>query len=158
MSSTRAYPSWEIPPCKKSPESHAHATVLLHPASSHMSQHPRSLPVNQSQKISGVWATALEVPCGYSAGSWKKLVGCCLGFWWGFFFILFCLFLFCEQKAKVRRTFVREGKKNFLTTASLFHTFKPQRNLSVIHTGMAIRNDQLPVACKELACFAQNYF
>lgn len=54
MSSTRVYPTWEIPPCRKSPGSHAHATVLLHPASSHMTQRPRSLPLNQSQKINGV--------------------------------------------------------------------------------------------------------
>lgn len=67
------------------------------------------------------------------------------------FFLFF--FVFCEQKAKVSRTFMREGKKSFLTTASLFHTFKPQRNFLVIHTGMVTRNDQLPMGCKELACF-----
>lgn len=56
-----AYPAWEIPPRRKSPASHAHTTLLLHPAiSSHMSQHSLTAPVNQGWKISGVWPAAIK--------------------------------------------------------------------------------------------------
>lgn len=65
----------------------------------------------------------------------------------------------CDQKARVSRSFVREGGKKvssllFLCFISLnlrgtFQSF-------TIHSDVAIRDDRLPVGCKELACFPQS--